>query len=109
IISSLAGLAVGYGFFFLVWSLPRLFKKSVLGYGDVGMAGLIGASVGFPHVLVALYIAILAGALTAAILILWKLKKFDEPLQFGVFLATGGLVALFWGSEIIDAYSMLLQ
>ena len=109
IISSLEGLAVSYGFFFLLWALPRVFKKSILGYGDVGMAGLIGASVGFPQILVALYIAILAGALTAAILILWKLKKFNEPLQFGVFLAAGGLIALFWGSEITDACSVLLR
>jgi leader peptidase (prepilin peptidase)/N-methyltransferase len=101
-------LGLSFGFFLLLWAVPHIFKKGVLGFGDVGMAGLIGASVGFPQILVALYIAILAGGLTAAILILWKQKKYNEPLQFGVFLAAGGLVALFWGSDIIDAVHMIL-
>jgi len=39
----------------------------------------------------------------------FALKKFNEPLQFGVFLTAGGLVALFWGSEITEACSMLLR
>jgi prepilin signal peptidase PulO-like enzyme (type II secretory pathway) len=107
-VDSAAGLGVSFGFFLLLWALPRLFKKSIMGFGDVGMAGLIGASVGFPLVLVALYIAILAGALTAAVLVLWKFNKFNEPLQFGPFLAFAGMLTLFYGNDIFDAYSQLL-
>ena len=103
IVSSVEGLAISYGFFFLLWAVPRLFKLSVLGLGDVGMAGLIGASVGFPLVLVALYIAVLAGALTAALLVVFKARKLNQPLQFGPFLASAGLITLFWGKDIFDA------
>lgn len=104
---SAAGLGLSFGLFFLLWGVPRLFKKNVLGLGDVGMAGLIGASTGFPMVLVALYIAVLAGALAAALLVLFKARKLNEPLQFGPFLAFAGLVTLFWGRDIFDAYSQL--
>ena len=106
---SAAGLGVSFGFFFLLWVVPRLFKKSIMGFGDVGMAGLIGASVGFPLALVALYIAVLAGALTAALLVVFKARKLNQPLQFGPFLASAGLITLFWGKDIFDACSMLLR
>jgi len=106
-IDSAAGLGLSFGFFFLLWAIPGIFKKSILGFGDVGMAGLIGASVGFPQVLVALYLAVLAGGLTAALLIVFKVRKFNEPLQFGPFLASAGLITLFYGKDIFDACSML--
>jgi len=102
-----AGLGLSFGFFFLLWAVPRIFKKSVLGFGDVGMAGLIGASVGFPQILVALYIAVLAGGITAALLIVFKVNKLNQPLQFGPFMASAGLITLFYGKEIIDACSRL--
>lgn len=107
IVESPAGLGLSFGFFFLLWAVPKIFKKTVLGLGDVGMAGLIGASTGFPVVLVALYIAVLAGALAAVLLAVFKVRKLSQPLQFGPFLASAGLVTLFWGKDIFDACSML--
>jgi len=109
IISALAGLGIGYGIFFLIWALPKLFKKDILGFGDVGTAGLIGASVGYPTALVALYMAILAGGLAAAMLVVFKMKKLNEPMQFGMFLAFGGMVSLFCGQDIVDALRQLFM
>ena len=109
IVGSLGGLGLSYGFFFLFWALPRLFKKSAIDLGDVGMAGLIGASIGFPQMIVALYIAVLAGGLTAALLIVFKARKLNESIQFGSFLAFAGLITLFWGNDIIDACGLLFR
>ncbi len=102
-----AGLAVSFGFFFLLWAVPRLFRKNVLGFGDVGMAGLVGASTGFPQILVALCIALLSGALTTALLPLLKPRKTNGPLQFGPFLAAAGLITLFYGNDILDGLLQL--
>jgi len=107
ILSALAGLGICFGFFLLIWGAPKLFGKSIMGLGDVGMAGLIGASVGYPITLVALYIAILAGGLTAATLVIFKVRKLNEPLQFGMFLAFGGLLSLFCGQDVADALHQL--
>ncbi|MFA5399204.1 MAG: prepilin peptidase [Dehalococcoidia bacterium] len=107
IVSALAGLATGFGAFFLIWAVPKLFKKKLIGFGDAGMAGLIGASVGYPVILVALYIAILAGGLTAALLVAFKMKKLNQPMRFGVFLAMGGIISLFCGQDIADALMQL--
>ena len=108
-IDSAAGMGVSLGLFLLLWAVPRLFKKSVLRFGDVGMAGLIGASVGFPQALVALGIAVPAGALTAALLVVFKARKLNEPLQFGPFMAFAGLITLFYGNDIFDACSQILR
>ena len=108
-IDSAAGMCASLGFFFLLWAVPRSFKKSALRFGDVGMAGLTGAAVGFPQVLVALCIAVPAGALTAALLVVFKARKLNEPLQFGPFLAFAGLITLFYGNDIFDAFSQLFR
>jgi leader peptidase (prepilin peptidase)/N-methyltransferase len=106
-IDCVAGLGVSSGFFFLLWSVPRLFKQSVLGIGDVGIAGLIGASVGFPLVLVALSMAVPAGVLTAVLLVVFKAGKLNQPLQFGPFLTSAGLITLFYGNDILDGFIQL--
>jgi prepilin signal peptidase PulO-like enzyme (type II secretory pathway) len=104
---STAGLGLSFGFFFLVWAVPRLFGKSVLYPGEVAMAALIGASAGFPLVLVALGLAVPAGVLTTALLILFKARKLNQPLQFGPFLAAAGIITLFYGNDIFDAFSQI--
>jgi len=109
IVSALAGLGICFGFFLLVWGVPKLLGKNIMGFGDVGMAGLVGASLGYPVALVAIYMAILAGGLTAAALVIFKLKKLSDPIQFGMFLAFGGIMALFLGQDITDALWQLLS
>ncbi len=107
IVSALAGFAIGFGVFSLIWAVPKLFKKKLMGFGNAGMAGLIGASVGYPVILVAVYITILAGGLTAALLVMFKMKKLKQPMRFGVFLAMGGIISLFCGQDIADALMQL--
>ena len=109
LVSALAGLGICFGFFLLIWAVPKLFKKEMMGLGDVGMAGLTGASLGYPTALVALYMAILAGGLTAAMLVVFKVKKINEPIQFGMFLAFGGMVTLFCGQDIVDTLQLFFR
>lgn len=109
VVSSLQGLAASSGFFLLLWALPRLFKKSLAGPGDVAMAGLIGASVGFPQALVALGIAVPSWALTALLLPVFKAGKLNGPLSPGPFLAFAGLITLFYGNDILDGCIQLFR
>ncbi len=107
IVSALSGFAAGFGIFFLIWAVPKAFKKKLMGFGDVGMAGLIGASVGYPVVLIALGMAVLAGGLTATVLVALRIKKLDQPMQFGLFFAVAGIFSLFYGRDIADALQQL--
>ncbi|MGA9049431.1 MAG: prepilin peptidase [Dehalococcoidia bacterium] len=109
IISAVIGFAVGFGFFFLIWCIARLFKKEIIGFGDVVLGGLIGIMTGFPLVIAAIYLAVLGGGLTAIVLVIFKIRKLTEPISFGLFLAMGATVTLLWGGEISKLISLLVN
>lgn len=108
IVSAFIGFGLAAGLFFVLWGIPRLFKKRIMGFGDVGMAGLIGISVGFPLVAIAMYLAILIGGLTVITLIVIKQKKSSDPVSFGLYLALGAIGTILWSKElsIITAFFM---
>jgi leader peptidase (prepilin peptidase) / N-methyltransferase len=88
--------------------LHKITKGRGMGFGDVKLAFLIGLILGFPRVVIALYLAFLTGALVGVILILIGKKRFKEAVPFGPFLAVGTIVSLFWGKEISQWITALL-
>jgi len=60
------------------------------------MLALIGAFLGWQGVLTTLFVASLTGALTGIVLLLTGRVGLRSRLPFGVFLALGGLVSLFF-------------
>jgi len=96
--------AIGGGIGFVLLLLPLLISRGGMGWGDVKLAGLIGLVVGFPLVFVALFLAVVAGGLVAAILLALKVKKRREAISFGPFLSLATMATLFWGSNIMNWY-----
>src|SRR3989344_5965745 len=93
--------AVGASLFFL--ALFLITKGRGMGFGDVKFAFLMGLVLGFPGIIVALYIAFLTGALVGCILIIWRRKKmFGTSIPFGPFLVLGTFVSIFWGESIFQ-------
>ncbi len=78
-----------------------------LGWGDIKLAGMIGAFLGVVPTLVALFVGFLSGALVGGGLILLRGRNRRMPVPFGPFLALGAAAALFWGRQIWDAYMAL--
>ena len=68
-----------------------------MGFGDVKLAGMLGAWLGFGPFLVALMVAVFAGAVLG---LLFRRRK----LPFGPYLALGGWIALWWGASWVQAY-----
>ena len=100
ILSGVIGGAIGFFFFLVVYLIyPR-----GMGMGDVKLAGLIGLAVGFPMVLVALFIGIFIGGVFAIALLLLKLRERKGIMPYGTFLAIGPVVTLLWGNEILAWY-----
>jgi leader peptidase (prepilin peptidase) / N-methyltransferase len=99
---------VGGALFFLVFCVVALAFKGGIGGGDVKMAGLIGLAVGLSNVPVALLVSVIGGGLLAGILLLLKVKQRKESIPFGPFLSLGAVVAIFWGSNLVDWYLKLL-
>lgn len=91
-----SGLAAGSGFF-LLWLVTR---GRGLGFGDVKLALILGFLLGYPSVIIALYIAFLTGALVGVILILSHRAKMRTKIAFGPFLIIGAMSAYLWGERI---------
>ncbi|MEA3249679.1 MAG: A24 family peptidase [Patescibacteria group bacterium] len=99
------GVAIGGGFF---WLQRLLSKGKWVGGGDVYLGLFMGAVLGYPLILVALFIAYVAGALIGVSLMVIKRKTMKSELPFGTFLAAGTVFTLLYGQVILGWYMGLL-
>lgn len=100
VVELLVGGALGFGLLFLI----TLAYPAGMGMGDVKLATFIGLVVGFPSILVSLFLSFIAGGLVGGILLLTGLRGRKDPIPFAPFLVAGGMVAMLYGKEIIDWY-----
>lgn len=84
-----------------------LIYPSGMGMGDVKMGGMLGAFLG-PYAFLAVFAGALVGALTGGTLMAAGRIGRRSALPFGVFLAFGGLLTLFFGRDIWGAYLRLV-
>jgi prepilin signal peptidase PulO-like enzyme (type II secretory pathway) len=115
-----AGSALAASSFFL--ALVVLSRGRWMGLGDVKLAFLMGLILGWPNILVALFLAFMSGAVVGVGLILLSYEKLSfhkrnlvskeisehyslkSQIPFGPFLILGTFAALFWGQKIIEWY-----
>ena len=76
------------------------FKREVLGGGDVKLAAMLGAFLGGHHLLLAFFLACLAGGLVGGLLLATGRAERGALLPFGPFLAFGAAAALFYGDAL---------
>jgi len=97
-------------FFLLIASGFKLIRgKEGMGGGDIKLAFVLGLFLGFPNIIVSLYLAFLTAAFVGIILILWKkTSPKNASLPFGPFLIIGTLVCLFWGNLILPKLLLIL-
>lgn len=98
IIDAVIGGGIGFGLLLI----PALIYRGGMSWGDIKLAGLIGLVTGFPLVFIAMFLAIVSGGLTAAILILVKLKSRKDTIPFGPFLSLATMATLFWGNGLLN-------
>jgi len=109
IVGGVFGASLGAGLLLAVWIAWYLLRhEEGMGLGDVKMLAAIGAFLGWKGVLVSLFFGALSGALIGLILMAVRGLDFKARLPFGVFLALGGLIALFAGEPLVRAYAQLL-
>lgn len=95
-------LAASIGAFLFFFFLFLFTKGKGMGFGDVVLVFLLGLFLGFPLVVVALYVSFLSGALVSVLLIILGTKKLkNDTIPFGPFLIFGTFVTLFWGNAIL--------
>ncbi len=106
---SLIGLVVGGGALYLIAVLGELIlKKESMGGGDIKLAAMLGAFMGWKLVLVGLFVAFFIGAVVGTAVIASKPKDWDRAIPFGPFIALGAVLALLWGETAFTWYSGFL-
>ncbi|MDR0399293.1 MAG: A24 family peptidase [Endomicrobium sp.] len=86
--NSILGALAGGGILFLISMLGEfLYKKEVMGGGDVKLMLGVGAFVGAERVLLSIFIASLLASIVGLILILFKKKSKEMYIPFGPFLS----------------------
>jgi leader peptidase (prepilin peptidase)/N-methyltransferase len=103
--SAVLGAVAGY---LVLWSIYWLFKlatgKEGMGYGDFKLLAAIGAWLGWQILPLTILLSSLVGAIVGIALILLAGRGRNVPIPFGPYLATAGLIALFWGKAITQTY-----
>jgi len=86
-----------------------IFRKDAMGAGDAKLAAMMGAWLGWKHLLLASFIACIAGVAVeiSATLVTQKNLKRNKPFPFGPYLALGSVITLFSGEMIISNYLRL--
>ena len=108
-IDAIVGAVLGAGLLILLinfWYWIR--EEEGMGLGDVNMLAMVGAFLGWQGTLITLVAASLTGAVFGLTLIMMRRLGFKSRLPFGVFLALGAIVALFWGGGLFAGYMRLL-
>ena len=92
VVTALVGGAIGLALFLLT----ALLRPGGLGAGDVKLATLIGLILGFPQVLWALALGIVAGGIVAILLVLTHRGGLKSYIPYAPFLCLGAIVALLY-------------
>jgi leader peptidase (prepilin peptidase)/N-methyltransferase len=104
-INSALGALVGGGIILIIaWVGSIIFKKEAMGGGDVKLAAMIGAFLGWRYTIISLFLGFFLGALTGIILIIAKIKKREDAIPFGPFIVLGSIITLLWGENILLWY-----
>ena len=94
--------AILAGLFFLI--IVLISRGKWMGVGDIKLAFLIGLILGFPKILVALFLAFLIGAIIGLGLVISGKKTLKSEVPFGPLLVTGTFIAMFFGQQIVNWY-----
>lgn len=104
-IAILSGLGVAF-FFFAIFFLT---KGRGMGFGDVIYAFSMGLLLGFPKIILGIYIAFITGAIVALGLVLLRKKKLHGgTIPFGPFLVLGTFTMIIWGDRLMTIALRLL-
>jgi len=107
-ITGLVGLLFGGGLILFIRVIGgKVYKKEVMGLGDVYLTAMIGVFVGFPYIIPAIFIAALVGAVLGIIFIISTHQSRESPIPFGPFLAIGGIVVIIFHSQVTAFFRML--
>ena len=101
-LKSVLGILAGGGFLYVAGTIAeKIMKKEAMGGGDVKLAAMIGALTGLPGAVWTIFVASLLGSVVGLYL---RLKKGEEKIPFGPYLAAACVLYFFYGQKFIVWY-----
>lgn len=103
--SAIGLLGGGITLLLLAWLGEKVFKKEALGGGDIKLAAMLGAWLGWQNLALIFLLGAFLGLIFAIIRLLTAADREQARLiPFGPFLALAAVIALFWGQALINLY-----
>ncbi len=99
-LESLLGVLVGGGLFLAI----ILASGGGMGGGDMKLAAMLGAFLGWKIALVSILVAVLVGGSYGVAVLVSGRRGRKDAIPFGPFLASGGVIGLFWGQKLLGWY-----
>lgn len=103
IINRLLGLGVTCIIFGMIFIAEKIFKKELMGFGDIKLFGVVSLLVGYKL----LFLGIFFSAVVALVVEFIILRKKNKIIPFGPYLAIGFTIVIFFGPEILNWYHSL--
>ena len=106
LLQAIIGLVVGGGALYLIAIFGDwLFKKESMGGGDVKMAAMLGAFLGWQKVLLVFLGSAVIGLVISLILMGFSARlRQQRVVPFGPFIALAAVIAIVWGDKLISFY-----
>ncbi|MFH2036758.1 MAG: prepilin peptidase [Candidatus Zixiibacteriota bacterium] len=106
IVSSSVGLLIGGGVLYLIAIFGDLiFKKESMGGGDIKMAAMLGAFLGWQKVVLIFFGGAAIGLIVSIIAMIVSSKiRSTRVIPFGPFLAVAAFLSMIYGEKIISFY-----
>jgi leader peptidase (prepilin peptidase)/N-methyltransferase len=102
---ALVGGAIGYGFFWIAVQLGnRFIGRGAMGEGDVKLAAFVGLITGFPGIITALVVTIIAGGVISLVLLLTRVVNLRSGIPYGPFICLGGFLTMLYGQQIMARF-----
>lgn len=97
----LISIIIATGFFLAQFIISR---GKWIGGGDIRLGALMGAMLGWPHVIPALFLAYIVGAVVGLGLLIAKRATPKSQVPFGTFLTLATFIIMLWGEDILAWY-----
>jgi prepilin signal peptidase PulO-like enzyme (type II secretory pathway) len=105
LLRSFLGVLIGVAIIGGLWLLT---KGKGMGFGDVKLIVPLALLLGWPQVLVGIFLSFVLGAVFGLGLIISKRKKFGQVIPFGPFMIGATFISLIWGDYLFNWYMSLL-
>ncbi len=103
--NAVAGAVLGYlALWTVYWAFKLATGKEGMGYGDFKLLAALGGWFGWQMLPLIILLSSLVGAFVGISLMIFARHGRNVPIPFGPYLAAAGLIALFWGKPLTQAF-----